>query len=111
MAKDSRPDGQASGSVHDSVDLRSPAQLVGDATATATGGPVPFIEDDLSDADLADIKSLLSQKPDITRHNLPPIENGGSASPGRCETRREALAARAERFIHIRDFNTSITYR
>lgn len=71
MAKDSRPDGQASGSVKDSVDPRPKSQLVSDATAAAKSGPVPFIEDDLSDADLADIQSLLSQKQDITRHDIP----------------------------------------
>ncbi|HNN52676.1 MAG TPA: hypothetical protein PKO07_16730 [Pseudomonadota bacterium] len=40
------------------------------AGSTTGGGPVPFESDDLSEEDLADIRSLLAQKPDITRTDI-----------------------------------------
>jgi hypothetical protein len=56
MAKDSGRDGHAGGSPQH---------------GPPSGGPVPFSETDLSDEDLADIESLLSQKQDITRTDIP----------------------------------------
>jgi hypothetical protein len=56
MAKDSGRDGHAGGSPQH---------------GQSVGAPVPFAETDLSDEDLADIESLLSQKQDITRHDIP----------------------------------------
>lgn len=44
-----------------------PADAAGSLPA---GGPVPIEADDLSDADLADIQTLLKQKPDITRTDM-----------------------------------------
>jgi hypothetical protein len=64
MAKDSRPEGQASG---------SPSQARSDAAArpSQAGQPEPVVADDLSDQDLDDIKSLLAQKQDVTRQDMP----------------------------------------
>lgn len=69
MAKDSRPASQAS---------VSSTQSGGPTTsgysrdgAAAQSGPVPFGADDLSEDDLADIQSLLAQKQDITRNDIP----------------------------------------
>ncbi len=68
MAKDSRPEGQAGDS---SSKIGGPTTSSIRDGVTASGGPVPFGADDLSDADLADIESLLSQKQDITRNDIP----------------------------------------
>ena len=64
MAKDSRPQGQASD---------SPSQALSDAAArpSQAGQPEPGVENDLSEQDLDDIKSLLAQKQDVTRQNIP----------------------------------------
>ena len=53
MAKDSGPTGPEDG-----------------IQAEAPGQPVPFEAEDLDEQDLADIRSLLAQKQDITRHDI-----------------------------------------
>ncbi len=53
MAKDSGPTGPESG-----------------IQSEAPGQPVPIESDDLNEQDLADIRSLLAQKQDITRHDI-----------------------------------------
>lgn len=69
MANDSRPEGQASGTSSKSSGPTT-SSVIRDRVAT-TSDPVPFGTDDLSDADLADIESLLAQKQDITRNDIP----------------------------------------
>jgi hypothetical protein len=69
MAKDSRPEGQA-GDSSSQTSGPTTSGVSRDGAATAVDS-VSFGSDGLSEADLADIESLLAQKQDITRNDIP----------------------------------------